>query len=212
MKTSRLLKNPRTQSAQKATDARREGTPCTLQCTSSGATTQTGLFQQTARRIGVFGGTFDPVHAGHVGILQAAQRHFGFDWIYVVPAAQNPLKTRAASPLRVRLAGLRRVMRPLEFVRLSLIETSERTSGYTIDTLGYFARRHPAAKLFFVCGSDCLRTFYRWKNPKGILKLATVAVVHRPGHPIPRTRKGFEVFPMKPMPVSSTQIRSGLSR
>ena len=164
-----------------------------------------------AKTIGVFGGTFDPVHEGHLGILRAAQKHFGFDWIYVVPTAQNPLKTRGASPLRTRLARLRSALKPLDFAKLSLLEARQKKVTYTVDTLGHFHKRHPGAKLFFICGSDCLNTFNRWKNPAQILKLATLAVAHRAGFKRPSARRRFIIFPMPPIKKSSTSIRNARS-
>ncbi len=165
------------------------------------------------KRIGVFGGTFDPVHKGHIGILRAAQKHFGFDRIYVVPAYRNPLKDRASTPLSRRLAALRAAIRPLRFVRLSLVEAKQNKPCYMTDTLRYFKRRHSDAELFLISGSDILHTFSRWKDPAGILRSATVAVAHRPGFKRPAARRGFMIFPMKPVRESSTRLRAaGLSR
>lgn len=159
------------------------------------------------KRIGVFGGTFDPVHRGHLAILRAAQKHFGFDRVYVVPAYRNPLKDRASAPLRRRLMALRAAIRPLRFARLSLVEAGQGKPCYMTDTLRYFKRRHPRAELFLISGSDILDTFHRWKDPAGILRSATVAVAHRPGFRRPGARRGFVTFPMRPVRESSTRLR-----
>lgn len=164
------------------------------------------------KRVGVFGGTFDPVHRGHLAILRAAQKHFGFDRVYVVPAYRNPLKERASAPLGRRLAALRAAVRPLPFVRLSLVETRQKKPCYMTDTLRYFKRRHPRAELFLISGSDILDTFHRWKDPAGVLRSATVAVAHRPGFRRPAARRGFVTFPMKPVDESSTRLRSRSAR
>lgn len=164
------------------------------------------------KRIGIFGGTFDPVHRGHLAILRAAQKHFGFDRVYVVPAHQNPLKDPASAPLGRRLAALRTALRPLRFARLSLVEAKQGKPCYMVDTLRYFKRRHPAAELFLISGSDILHTFHRWKDPEGILRSATVAVAGRPGFKRPSARPGFAVFPMKPVKESSTRLRGRSAR
>lgn len=161
------------------------------------------------RKIGIFGGTFDPVHRGHVAILRAAQKHFGFDFVYVVPTRQNPLKSATHLSRTERLNRLRRAVRPLGFARISLIEWRGKGPQYTVDTLAAFRRRHPVARLFFICGSDALKTFSRWKNPQKILQLASLAVAHRAGFVRPAARKGWAVFPMKPVRLSSTSIRAG---
>lgn len=163
------------------------------------------------RRIGIFGGTFDPVHRGHVALLRAAQRHFRFDRVYVVPTGQNPLKTGAQLPKRERLARLQRAVRPLAFARISRIEWAGRGPRYTVETLRIFRRRHPRAELFFICGSDALESFRRWKDPEGILRLATVASARRAGYAAPKTRPGIVTFPMQPVRLSSTAIRRGLA-
>lgn len=161
------------------------------------------------RRVGVFGGSFDPVHRGHIAILRAAQKHFDFDWIYVVPAYQNPLKKSAALSLAARLRGLRSAVRSMGFARISLHETKQARTAYTVDTLRYFKKRHPDARLFFIAGSDILETFGKWKNTAGILRAATLAIAARPGFPRPTNKPGVEVFEMKPVRVSSTDLRSG---
>ncbi len=159
------------------------------------------------RRIGVFGGSFDPIHRGHTAILRAAQKHFDFDWIYVVPAHQNPLKKSAAHSLPARLRALRSAVRPMSYVRISLHEAKQARAAYTIGTLGYFKKRHPNAALFFIAGSDILKTFGKWKDPAGILRAATLAIAARPGFPRPKNGPGIEVFEMKPVRASSTELR-----
>lgn len=160
------------------------------------------------KKIGVFGGTFDPVHRGHLSILRAAQKHFRFDFVYVVPNRQNPLKGATQLPRVERLKRLRAALRPLKFTKLCLLEWRGTGAHYTVDTLRALKKRHPRAQLFFICGSDLLKSFSRWKNPRQVLRLAVMAVTSRAGSPRPAVRAGFEVFPMKPVRLSSTQIRA----
>lgn len=162
------------------------------------------------RKIGIFGGTFDPVHRGHIALLRAAQKHFRFDFIYVLPTAQNPLKAKSHISRAERLRRLRRAIRPLGFARISLLEWRGRGPRYTVDTLSALRRRHPGADLCFICGSDAQASFDRWKDPAKILRLATLAVAHRAGFPRPQKREGWVVFPMKPVRLSSTRIRANM--
>ena len=133
------------------------------------------------KRIGIFGGSFDPPHLGHLVIAELARRRLKLDVVYLVPAFQPPHKAgRHASTARDRLAMTKLSVRGNPRLRVSAIEIRRRGVSYTIDTVRSFHRRFPRAKLFLIIGSDSLRQFYSWKDPEGILSLASLAVYRRP--------------------------------
>lgn len=133
------------------------------------------------KRIGIFGGSFDPPHLGHLVIAELARRTLKLDVVYLVPAYQPPHKAgKHASTARDRLAMTKLSVKGNSRLRVSDIEIRRRGVSYTIDTVKVFHRRFPAAKLFLIIGSDSLLQFRSWKDPDGILALASLAVYRRP--------------------------------
>jgi len=133
------------------------------------------------KKIGIFGGSFDPPHLGHLVIAELARRSMKLDVVYLVPAYQPPHKEGThASTAGDRLAMTRLSVRGNSSLRVSDIEIRRRGVSYTIDTVKAFHRKFPAAELFLIIGSDSLRQFHSWKDPEGILARATLAVYRRP--------------------------------
>ena len=135
-------------------------------------------------RIGVFGGSFDPVHYGHLWIGMTAWEQLQLDELRIVPAAQSPLK-----PIGVHAEAQQR----LEMLRLAtggtdqlVVDDRELLRGgvsYTVDTLQSLQQEQPAAEWLLIIGSDSLASFPQWHQPQRILQLATLAVVQRGGDP-----------------------------
>jgi nicotinate-nucleotide adenylyltransferase len=134
-------------------------------------------------RIGVFGGTFDPPHVGHLLLAADAREALTLDRLIFIPVWSQPLKVGTppvASPLD-----------RLEMVRLAVAddanyvvddaEINRKGLSYTVDTLEHLAERYPAAELFFLLGQDSLAGFSQWRNPGRILELATLALMMRSG-------------------------------
>jgi nicotinate-nucleotide adenylyltransferase len=137
--------------------------------------------QAQLKRIGIFGGSFDPPHLGHLVIAELARRTLKLDVVYLIPAYQPPHKAgRHASTARDRLAMTKLSVRGNSSLRVSDIEIRRRGVSYTVDTVKAFHRRFAAAELFLIIGSDSLRQFHSWKDPEGILALASLAVYRRP--------------------------------
>ena len=131
-------------------------------------------------RLGIFGGTFDPPHVGHLLAASDAFEHLALDRLLFVPAAIQPLKAnRATAP------GVHR----LEMVRLTTgtdtrfgvdpVELNREGLSYSVDTLREFARQYPSAELFFLVGADVLSSFAQWRDPQIVLELATLAIMTR---------------------------------
>ncbi len=166
------------------------------------------------KRIGIFGGSFDPPHLGHLVIAELARRTLKLDVVYLVPAYQPPHKAgRHASTARDRLAMTKLSVRGNSSLRVSDIEIRRRGVSYTVDTVKAFHRRFPAAELFLIVGSDSLRQFHSWKDPEGILGLAFLAVYRRPPNGLRRsgTSKTKPLWITGPlMHLSSSDIRKRL--
>ena len=138
--------------------------------------------QEQANRIGVFGGTFDPVHRGHIEASKAAFRTLGLDRLIWVPNHQSPLRmSEKRTPARHRLAMLRLAVGDVENVDVSTIEMNREGPSYLIDTLKSLQSQIPQAAWVFLMGADSLDTFDRWVQVKEIVERAEVWVMPRPG-------------------------------
>lgn len=163
-----------------------------------------------AKKIGIYGGSFDPFHKGHQGVAQAAIEELGLDELYLVPAWQNPTKKNkpfVTSEHRLKMLSLVKI----DKLKVSDFEIKAQKVSYTIDTVNYFARKFSGAKLFLIIGSDNLKFFHRWKNCEQILKLATLVVYGR-DYPISKSHiNKYKLISLtnNPLDFNSTQVRQG---
>jgi nicotinate-nucleotide adenylyltransferase len=135
----------------------------------------------SVRRVGVFGGTFDPPHLGHLAIAAWARDTLGLERVLFVPAGQPPHKRgRKRTPARHRLAMIRLAVRGTPEFRVSTWELDRRGPSFTIDTLEHLARTR-GTELHLIVGADSLDDFRTWKRPDDILALSRLAVAGRPG-------------------------------
>jgi nicotinate-nucleotide adenylyltransferase len=165
-------------------------------------------------RIGIFGGSFNPVHSGHLKLAAFARSELNLDRLVFVPSRQSPIKPKAdllPAWLRVRL--LRQAIAKRPGLSVSLCEMKRATPSYTVHTLRYFRKKFgPAAVLYFIAGADTLTDFSRWKSPAEVLKLCRFVVASRPGFSFKKTRWPFIWMPWQMIAVSSTVIRKRLRR
>jgi nicotinate-nucleotide adenylyltransferase len=133
------------------------------------------------KKIGIFGGSFDPPHIGHLIIAELARRALDLEIVYLVPAYRPPHKAgKHSSTAGDRLKMTKLSVRGNPGLRVSDIEIKRKGLSYTVDTVKTFHRRFPASELFLIIGSDSLHQFHSWKDPQAILALATLAVYRRP--------------------------------
>ena len=133
-------------------------------------------------RIGVFGGSFDPVHIGHLLIAETALETLELDQVRWIPAARSPLKPsgpRATADHRTQM--LRLALAGAEHHVVDEREIHRGDVSFTFDTLTELNQEFPQATLFLIIGSDSLATFQQWHRPNELLRLAIPAVVRRGG-------------------------------
>jgi nicotinate-nucleotide adenylyltransferase len=134
-------------------------------------------------RIGVFGGTFDPIHFGHLAIAEEARVALGLTQVIFVPAARQPLKGLAPQAADHRLAMVRLACADHPAFSVDDLELRRPPPSYTSDTLiSLHERLGPAAELWFILGADAARDLPRWRHVEAIARLARLAIVGRPGH------------------------------
>jgi nicotinate-nucleotide adenylyltransferase len=134
-------------------------------------------------RLGVFGGTFDPIHVGHLVAAVNARYTARLDRVLMVVANQpwQKLSSRTITPARDRFALVRAAVAGIEGLEASSIEIDRGGISYTADTLGELTGAYPGAELFLIIGSDLVGDLHTWDRVDEVVKLATLVVVNRPG-------------------------------
>jgi len=138
-------------------------------------------------RIGILGGSFDPVHLGHLALAEAARDQLALDRVLLVVAAGQPLKPSGpVAPAEDRYAMLRLAVRGRERLEASDMEFQRPAPSYTVDTLREIRREAPpGAEVVLLLGADALADLPRWRESAAIRTLAKVAACTRPGFPPP---------------------------
>ncbi len=167
------------------------------------------------RRVGIFGGTFDPPHVGHIVVAAEVVEAVQLDRLLWVPAAVPPHKAGR----RITDAGLRRRLVAAaieEDPRFELCDLELKRGGmsYTVDTLREITAQHPEWSLSLVMGTDLFAGFRGWKEPEAIVKLAELVVICRPGVGPPREaeRVGARTVHVTPVDLSSSLVRDRVAR
>lgn len=166
------------------------------------------------KRIGIFGGTFNPVHFGHLYVAEAVRSHAGLDRIIFIPTGNHPFKQQQdIAPAADRLAMLNLAIADNPFFEISDIEIRRDGNSYTVETLEYFhqAGSRNQQELFFLMGADNLGDFSRWKSPERIAQLCRILAFGREGSSlgdIPDALKDrFERIELPLFNISATTIR-----
>lgn len=162
----------------------------------------------TSRRLGVLGGTFDPIHLGHLVMASEVHAALGLDAVLLVPTAQQPFKDDdAGADASHRLAMCAAVAGADARFEVSDVDVQRGGTTYTVDTLTDLAAIHADAELFFIAGADSIAQLPRWKNPEHLMNLATFVGIARQGYPAPDLEPPHVVVETPTMGVSSTEVR-----
>ncbi len=174
-------------------------------------------------RLGLLGGTFDPVHRGHLALARAARDELGLDEVLFVPAGQPWRKAgRIIAANEHRLAMLRRALEGEAAFQVSRLELERPGPSYTADTLEALRDDRPEDELFFLLGEDALMDLSNWARPQRILELARLAVARRADTSPEALEEAERRFPglgerviwlkMPAVAVSATEIRKRVRR
>jgi len=165
----------------------------------------------TNRRIGVLGGTFDPIHLGHLVVASEVCNALSLDRVLLVPARQQPFKdsTGHAAPEH-RLAMCRLAVEDDDRLDVSDVDLVRGGLTYTVDTLTDLAVEYPDAELFFIAGADSVARLAQWREPERLMNLARFVGVSRPGHTPPTLTAPHMVVETPEVGVSSTDVRHRL--
>ena len=169
-------------------------------------------------RFALFGGSFDPVHLGHLLVAQAAHEELALTRLFFVPAAQSPFKPdRKPTPANERVRLLRLALAGKPWCEIDEQEIKRGGVSYSIDTVRDYVRRFPQAELFYLIGADHVSQLTKWREAEELARLVEFVVIPRPGRCEGEDRGGDSVvFPGSfrgrkligfPLGVSSSQIR-----
>jgi nicotinate-nucleotide adenylyltransferase len=140
-------------------------------------------------RVGVFGGTFDPIHLGHLAAAHAAIACASLETVLLMPSAQPPHRPGAVASAQQRLEMCRLAVAAEPHLEVSDLEVRRGGDSYTVDTLEQLHRDHPADDLHLILGWDAAALFRTWREPVRVRELASVVVIGRPGTPAPDSRR-----------------------
>lgn len=172
------------------------------------------------RKIGIFGGSFDPIHQGHMNIARSAYEEFSLDEVWFIPAGHSPNKDERGMTSAVHRAQMVELaIASYPYFKLSRMEIDAQHTSYTYLTLSKIKEQYPNAELYFIMGADSLDYFEKWKHPEIICEKAIILAAVRDDMDVAVIHKKIieiqSLFPARIYPihggrteVSSTQIRS----
>jgi nicotinate-nucleotide adenylyltransferase len=162
-------------------------------------------------RIGIFGGSFDPVHMGHQLVAQAAREELQLDRVFFVPAAQSPFKPdRQLAPGKMRAAMLRLALAGKIWAEVDTQEIDRGGVSYSVDTVGNFQKRFPDGDFFYLIGADHVAQLPKWRHSGELTRMTTFVVIPRPGELPVATPAGVKLQWLKgfPVSISASEIRA----
>jgi len=175
-----------------------------------------GITGMTANKIGIFGGTFNPVHKAHLAVAECFIENFGLDILYVIPNSIPPLKNKGNVSGEDRIEMLKIAFSGNEKIIISDMELKREGVSYTRDTVASLREMHPADELFLLTGDDWIDSFDKWKDYNFILENATLVVATRSGEDITPSLERLEqlsghrpqLLGNSKIPLSSTEFRN----
>ena len=132
------------------------------------------------KRVGILGGTFDPIHTGHLILAETAYEAFSLDYVLIMPNGNPPHKpgqVNASMTQRTRMAELAAAGN--DHFRVSDFEKTPQDYHYTYETLEFLVEKHPDTDYYFILGADSLKQFHTWKEPKRILRCCQILAATR---------------------------------
>lgn len=160
------------------------------------------------RRIGIFGGTFNCIHFGHLVLAEQAFEKLKLDKMLFIPSFRPPHKNSAPlASAQHRYAMVRLAIKGNKRFEISDIEIKRKGRSYLVDTLRQLRALYPSAQLFFISGSDVAAQMSRWKSIKENLGLAQFVLAKRPGYRLRKYNNNTKVISITELDISSSMIR-----
>ena len=165
-------------------------------------------------RIGVLGGTFDPIHEGHLAMARAARGQFGLDKVLFVPALIPPHKInhRDLAPAPYRYAMIEIAIQNEPAFEVSKIELDRPEISYTVETLRLLKQQYGGDQIYLLLGADSMAEIPTWKEPEEIRRLARFLVAPRGGDDLSRIGRGVDRINMALCPIASSEIRRRIGK
>lgn len=163
-------------------------------------------------KIGLYFGSFNPIHIGHLIIANHFQQFTDLDQVWLVISPQNPFKKKdSLANAYDRLEMVELAIQPYSNLRASSVEFNLPQPSYTIDTLVHLKEKYPTEEFCLIMGSDNLEGIHKWKNAEKILTNYPIYVYPRPGHIVAKELDQVEIIDAPLMEISSTFIRSAIA-
>jgi nicotinate-nucleotide adenylyltransferase len=174
------------------------------------------MLRSDKKKIGLFGGSFDPPHQGHLEISKISIKKLSLDKLYWCVTKQNPLKNKTFFTLSNRIKKSKIITNKIKKIKIKFFEDKIK-SGRTIDLIKYLNKKEKKNEFFLIIGSDSLINLHKWKKWKLLTKLIKIVVFSRKDYDVKAKRsvtvksvKKIIFIKNKPINVSSTQIRKKL--
>ena len=159
-------------------------------------------------RIGILGGTFNPVHIGHLILAEEAREKLRLNRVIFVPTYSPPHKNnREVVSAGHRYKMIKLAIRQNSYFTVSDIEIKRKGKSYTIDTLKQLKKLYPKQELYFISGSDLLKYLDEWKDLKDVIKMVKFVVATRPGYPLAEIPSYISTVAIRAVDVSAFEIR-----
>lgn len=180
-------------------------------------TERNGIIMNSSKRVGIMGGTFDPIHMGHLIIAETAREAFELDEILFIPSGISYMKSNVLDKkTRVTMTGIAIEDNP--YFALSTIEVDRDGNSYSYETITELKKNNPNTKYYFIVGADSLFHMQKWKNPEKIFEECTILAAIRSGstpeefdaqiaHLKEQYHADIRLIPTKSLDISSTAIR-----
>ncbi|MEY4295858.1 MAG: hypothetical protein RLY82_1546 [Pseudomonadota bacterium] len=168
------------------------------------------MTKNIGKRIGIYGGAFDPPHMAHVALAKAVMAQFKLDELRIIPTGDAVHKRRHLSPAYHRIAMAELAFADMSNVVIDSCEVNRGGASYTIDTLTELRVAHPGASFMLIIGQDQLMAFHTWHSYQDILKMATLAVALRgmsTGSIMVPLEMAYQAIDFAPQALSSSDIR-----
>jgi len=162
-------------------------------------------------KIGILGGTFNPIHIGHLILAEEAREKLGLDKIVFVPTNLAPHKDNSDIALAAhRMSMVKLAISDNPYFSVSDLEIKRDGRSYTIDTIKEFRIGHPRDDLYFIIGSDLLKYLEEWKDLDEIIKMVKFIVATRPGYALDQIPTHISTLPIRAVDISGFEIRDAI--